>query len=198
VDMIWRFATDFGDSAVILPLVIFVAAYLAILLQPRTAAAWLLATGSCGVTIALIKVLLRSCIPHAVESGAIVSPSGHTAMSAVVYGSFVVLTTQKLSRWPKSVLFILTAISVAAIGLSRIMLTAHNIGEVTVGFVVGTLAAVGFWLFMRQEAPLSLHFRWFVAASTGMVVLMHGVRWPIENALRTIATLIRDNVAGCG
>lgn len=198
MDVFWRFVTDFGDSAVTLPLVIFFSIYFVLLRRPKTVVAWVLATGGCGLIIALLKIFLRSCTQRAADGAGILSPSGHTAMSVAVYGSLAALAGLQISTRPRYFLAVFTTISVAAIALSRVALDAHTIGEVALGFLVGSLAVTGFWFSVRREPPMTLQLRWLATGVIGVIIVTHGMQWPIEETLRTVATMLRGNLPGCG
>ncbi|MBV8776996.1 MAG: hypothetical protein JO258_07350, partial [Alphaproteobacteria bacterium] len=90
---LWVFVTDCGDSAVTLPLALLTLIYLAAIAGRRAALCWLLAVGAAAIAIGLLKLAFGACGPMA---GVIVSPSGHTAMSTAIYGSFAVLASRRL------------------------------------------------------------------------------------------------------
>jgi hypothetical protein len=104
-------------------------------------------------------------------------PSGHTIAATVVYGGGVVATGRH--RDPRVVLPVVGL--VAAVGLSRVVLGVHYLGDVLAGFVVGLLllgvllialrrgAAAAFGLAAICAAPAL-----FVAGDTGDAALAVG------------------------
>ena len=105
-------------------------------------------------------------------------PSGHAQNAASLWGCAAVSVKQAWLRW-------CLAFFVFMIGLSRIYLGVHFIGDVLVGWLVG---AVLLWLFLRLESPviglwrrLSFWKKLLVAVISSLVVL--GVGWGIRSAL---------------
>lgn len=89
------FLTDFGDQAVILPLVLAVLLVLWAQRRWRVAAAWLLAIPGVLGTILVLKVACYACgwlLPFIGLHGLnLRSPSGHAASAAVAYGGIAAL-----------------------------------------------------------------------------------------------------------
>src|SRR5260221_10970081 len=84
--MTWDFITDFGDTAVTVPLIALVLVFLAITRRWRPAIGWALAILGCGGSIGAIKALLIGCGYRTSVAG-VVSPSGHAAMSTAGFRS---------------------------------------------------------------------------------------------------------------
>src|SRR5246127_5432580 len=101
---------------------------------------WVLALGSCVGRTALLKVVFYGCPPIWYMH----SPSGHTSLSTLIYGA---LTLVAATAWPamRSALVIGggTAL-ILAIGVSRLLLDAHSVAEVSLGLVIGTVSLAGF------------------------------------------------------
>ncbi|HXO02670.1 MAG TPA: hypothetical protein VN900_11475, partial [Stellaceae bacterium] len=92
----WNFVTDFGDSAVTVPLALLTLIFMISAGQRRLAFGWVLAIGGCAIAIGALKLVFGACGPW-LTTAAIVSPSGHTAMSTAVYGSLALLVAARLS-----------------------------------------------------------------------------------------------------
>jgi membrane-associated phospholipid phosphatase len=187
----WQFISDFGDTAVTLPIAAFVLTYLLWSRHWRAAFAWVLAVVGCGAALALIKLALRSCA-HNWASSQFLSASGHTAMSAVIYGGLALLIA---TRW-RLAWTALVMILVAAIGLSRIILGAHHPLEVTAGLVIGGTAVILLHLFDAPDRQPLPPLAPMIGVAAIMLV-MHGVRWPIEEYLIWLAGLIRHTIPAC-
>ena len=56
VPALWKFVTDFGDTAVIVPLALLMACSLATVKEPRLAAGWCLAILGCAAAVGLLKL----------------------------------------------------------------------------------------------------------------------------------------------
>ncbi|HWK45855.1 MAG TPA: phosphatase PAP2 family protein [Stellaceae bacterium] len=191
--------TDFGDSAVLLP--IAAACFFALLSwQPRrTAFAWAVAIGLCGMSMILLKLGMHACGQVIVSDGTITSPSGHTALSTTVYGALTVLLVGSLDRlWPRLGAALLGILAVGAIAFSRILVLAHTPQEVMVGLVVG-LACVGVFALGHQGGRLAKPR----LAQLGLIVVvalvfLHGQRANAESVLIQLAHLLRGNISACG
>jgi len=71
--------------------------FLAATRQPRLAIGWAIAILGCAAVISGLKLVLDAC-GNPLASAGLASPSGHTAMSAVVYGGFAAVIGTRLAR----------------------------------------------------------------------------------------------------
>ena len=180
MQLIWSIVTDYGDSAVTLPLALLTLIFLITAGQRRLALGWLTAIGLCGAVIAALKLVFGACV-----LGNIISPSGHTAMSAVVYGSLALLVGATLSSGRRrAAVYAGAAILVCSIALSRVALHDHDVAEVMLGLILGGAAAAGFHAVLRSVPDLTLSVGWLVLAAFVIVMVMHGTHWTVEPALR--------------
>lgn len=193
---IWNFVTDFGDSAVTVPLALLTLVFLAAGRQSRVAFDWVLAIGGCAVAIGVLKLVFGACGSR--ESiTAIVSPSGHTAISTAVYGSLAVLIGARLRPARRHVLYIAAAVAIVIIGVSRIALDDHTPAEVVLGLVVGASAVALFRARLADRQVPSLPLAWLLLCGGGLVALMHGTRWMIEPAVHRLAWDFRLALPWC-
>ncbi len=192
----WDFVTDFGDSAVTLPLALLTSGFLLTVGARRTAVAWLVAIGGCAATMAALKLVFGAC-GHATGPAGIVSPSGHAAMSTVVYGGLAVLVGRHQPlrrRWAAGAM---AGLAVIGIGLSRWVLDDHRLAEVALGLAVGA-AALGLFAVRLGREPLPpLPFGWLVLGAGLLLVLMHGTRWMVEPAVHRLAWAFRLALPWC-
>jgi membrane-associated phospholipid phosphatase len=143
--------TDFGDLAVLLPLAAAMLTWL-LLYFSRAATQWVLALGCCVGLTALLKIAFYACPP----SSDMHSPSGHTSLSTVVYGA---LTIVAAAAWPglRRVLVIGSGAGlILAIGVSRVLLDAHSVAEVSLGLVIGAVSLAVFsqrYLYLQVPKP---------------------------------------------
>ena len=184
---IWHFLTDFGDTAVTVPLAVVMGGFLLAAMQPRLAIGWALAIMGCAGVMAALKLALAVCGSHPHPGSGLRSPSGHTAMSIAVYGGFAAILGATLQRPARELVIGGTAIFVSAIALSRVILGYHSPIEVAVGFVVGMSTLAIIVAIVARERPQRLPFGWLAAAVLVVFTLAHGTRWPAEQAIHRIA-----------
>lgn len=176
------FITDFGDSAVLVPLAAVTMAFLFVWRRPRLALGWGLSIAGCAAAIGALKLALAG-VPE------VASPSGHVAMSTAVYGGFVALLGASLAPLERRAAALGAVLAVAGIAVSRLVLHEHTVAETAIGLVVG-LAALGvFRSVLAVAAPGRLPAVWLCGAALGVIVLMHGTRWPVERAIHALAGL---------
>ena len=178
------FVTDFADQAVVLPLAVLVAVLLYASGWRRGALVWTAVIVGTFALMLLLKLIFGAC-GHRLAGGEIESPSGHTAAAGVIYGTIFAFATERLfGRTPLTLLAVLVVI--AAVGVSRVLLGAHTVGEVMVGAGVGLAAA--FLLLRGAGSPRQGKAVTFVLLpATALLFLLHGLHLPAEAAIRHVA-----------
>lgn len=135
--------TELGSVGVLLPLIVAVAAWLAVQRCWRTAGYWLATVASAEIVVQVLKRTLGRHRPLAMYQGVeqYSFPSGHATISAVVlvYLAFLLSRGQSM-RWRVGVAAV-AAVYVTLVGFSRLYLGAHWMSDVAGGFSFG-LAAV--------------------------------------------------------
>jgi membrane-associated phospholipid phosphatase len=187
--------SDFGDSGVLLPLSLILTVALWRYQSSRAAVYFLSAAGFCLTVIVSLKLILIAC--GNAWGGGIVSPSGHTSMSATVYGVVGLVTARQAPYWQRPLIAFAMVAFVCCIALSRIVLGAHSIAEVVLGFLVGTAAV---YLFARQYFRLGTRKINLLLVGTSFVLvllLLHGTRLPVEEFIRQLAAVGRTNLHAC-
>jgi membrane-associated phospholipid phosphatase len=187
---IWVFVTDCGDSAVTVPLALLTLTFLVVSGQQRCAVYWTLATGGSAVAIAALKLAFGAC-GQRVPLAHIVSPSGHAAMSAAVYGSLALLVGTRLSPERRYILYLVTSVAVVAIAVSRLTLERHTLPEVALGLLVGAGGVALFGVALRRQEAPALPLGWLMVCGAAVVVAMHGTHWLVEPVLRRMAQALR-------
>jgi membrane-associated phospholipid phosphatase len=196
----WISITDFGDSAVGLTLAALVMLALFASGWRRGALAWLLAVAGCGTAMAMLKLAFKvaagGCVPVAVAVPAF-SPSGHAALSTVVYGGMAVLGWRQLAPTARWLLGVAAALFIVLIAGSRIAVQAHTPFEVLGGLSIG-LASVALMvrLLRRTEGPRVLLPQFAVALALALA-LMYGSHWQIESGLHELAAWLRGAAGAC-
>jgi len=191
--------TDFGDSALLLPIAAVCFFALIYWRAHRTAFAWAVAIGLCGMSMILLKLGMHACGQVIVSDGSITSPSGHTAMSTSVYGALTVLLISNLDRvWTRIVTALLGLLVIGAIAVSRIMVLAHTPQEVVVGLAVGIVCIGVFALGHRRSRLGKTRLLRLGGIILITLVLLHGQRSNAEILLIQLAGLLRGNISACG
>jgi membrane-associated phospholipid phosphatase len=195
-DALMQQITDFGDSAILLPVSALVLAALWLSGARRTAAAWGIAVGLACLVMVALKIGLRPCDRTLILE--LRNPSGHSAFSAVVYGGLALLVAQHVeSRLLRAAIAVLATGWILLIGVSRVAVHAHTPAEVAVGLAVGA-AAVG--LFALQQKQLAVPR--LVLPVTGLLLVvvlagLHGTKAEAEGLIRRLAWVIYDEAGIC-
>jgi len=192
----WNFVTDFGDTAVTLPLAAVTVVFLLISRWSRAALFFALSLAGCGLAIGLVKLTLESCGRPLLHTD-ITNPSGHAAVSTAVYGALATLFARNASIERRWIPAAGGAILLTGITASRIVLDTHSPAEVVIGLLIGLAALAAFYRALTMSALVKFQSRWLAIAALVVVATMHGTRWPIEEVVRDIARLIRHTVPSC-
>lgn len=193
----WWSLTDFGDSAVTLPLGLAITLTLLAGRRYRAAALWIgciaFTAGATGST----KLLMKTCGGPLVGT-VLVAPSGHTAMSMTIYGGLALLAGRHLADWRGRLAFLAAMALALAIAVSRVIIGAHTVPEVAVGLAIGGVALAALHLLLPREDPFVLPLVWLSGALVAVMAASYGDRWPIEDLLREMAFILRGHLPACG
>ncbi|HEY1796702.1 MAG TPA: phosphatase PAP2 family protein [Stellaceae bacterium] len=179
--------TDLGDSAVTLPMAAVTIAILLVLRRIGMAAWWGGSIVVCAGVITVLKLLLIAAAPHHHSLSGLTSPSGHAAMSAAVYGGFVLLIGPSLPRAWRIVVQLGALALVLAIAMSRIVLHEHSIAETVVGLGVGFAVLAGLRAALSRGAAERVPVLVLCAAALAVIGVMHGTRLRTEPLIRALA-----------
>jgi membrane-associated phospholipid phosphatase len=188
--------TDFGDGAVTLPLAALTLLFLLLSHWPRAAAALAVSLAAGGFAIAPLKLVLQSCGYHLLQT-TLLNPSGHVVMSTMIYGALAIILGDAVSDWRRWVIRAAFILLIIAIARSRLVLHAHNAGEVAAGFLVGLGALAIFYCLRGAAMPARLRVSRLALLGLVLVAGMHGTRWPIEEQIRRVVALIQTGVPQC-
>jgi membrane-associated phospholipid phosphatase len=178
-----EFITNFGDLAVLLPLIVVVAVWLLVVRGLRPALWWLVAVAFCAGGTAFLKVFFYACPPVA----DLRSPSGHTSLSALVYGTLTAAVVFEARGWQRQLAAIAGGLFVLAIAFSRLALDVHSPAEVVLGLLLG-LASLALFLspYARSHtAPLPVH--WLIVCVLLFMILLNGRELRAEEFLHAIS-----------
>jgi len=155
-DSIFTAITEFGDASVNLSLVGVVTVVLLAKRCYRAAGFWVSLSLSGAAVVELLKWLIHLPRPVAIYQGASAFsfPSGHTAMSVILYGFLaIVLAGGRLRRLRWGIFIAVLSISFL-IAISRLYLGVHWLSDVLGGFFLGTGLAIVFGLaYLKQPDP---------------------------------------------
>ncbi len=147
-----RDITALGSSVVLTLITIFAAMYLYLRKEKRSVIYVLSASIGGAILVQILKFLFArerpEIVEHLVSEISMSFPSGHSAMSAVIYLSLAVL----ISRVEKSHILKVYIVSFALIitfvvGISRVYLGVHYPTDVLAGWSIGLFWALFCWFF---------------------------------------------------
>jgi len=190
-----RIISDFGDTAVLLPVSIALTALVWRFQSCAAAVCLSLAFAFCLLTMLVLKVSFMACSPawHV----AIASPSGHAGFSAATYGALGLIATRHAQGWQRPMIAATCTLLVAGVAFSRIALGSHSSAEVALGLAVGILAVGLFAVLYMRLRPGHLNVPLLLALAVGIVLTFHGLRLPLEEWIRHLADAFTHFTGAC-
>lgn len=186
--------TDFGDTAVLLPLALVFFIWLLAARHVGTALIWLGVVIACNVVIGTLKLYFLSC-----PAGDMLrSPSGHTGFGILIYGSItLVLAKAVRQRWLRNLIIVAGAGLIVAIAVSRLILRNHSPIEIAIGAAIGSISLAVFAALYRPGSGRPRQV--FVLAAVGLLVALvfHGERFRAEGFLRSLGTQLGLSGEAC-
>lgn len=190
--MTWQAITSLGDSALLLPLIAWIALFL--LAPPasrRDGVRWIVATVVCGGAVMLSKLLFMAWgigPPGLNYTGF----SGHTALAILVWPSLTGVLTRDEPKGRRIAMVMLGAVAGIAVAISRIALKVHSPSEVWLGAIVGAVVVTWFLHGLRPTGqPTRDGSTWppAVLAGGALVIglLCYGRVFPSQHVLQDIA-----------
>jgi membrane-associated phospholipid phosphatase len=188
---IWHDLTAAGDSAVLLPLIAWIAAWLiAPAATRRDGGRWILAVAVCGGGVALSKLLFMGWgigLPGLNYTGF----SGHSALSALVWPTTGALLARRGGVALRTTAICAGVALALGIAVSRILLKAHSLSEVLLGCSFG-LAIAGWFLLSRPVAqhasPRTITL--LAAGALLLVLAFYGRVFPSQYLLKQVALAV--------
>lgn len=178
-----KFLTDFGDSAVLLPLSAVVLIWLLATRSVGAAIWWVGVLIAFGAIIGGLKMLFFAC-PPAVD---VRSPSGHTGFSMLVYGGIAaIIAAQRRSAWSRAGIMLATVALVVGIAISRVTLHMHSRTETLIGFLIGAAAVAVFVFGYRRTTTNRRMMTPLLFAVVLTAAIFHGARLNAETNLHTL------------
>jgi undecaprenyl-diphosphatase len=132
-------ATELGGVAGTIPVIIAVSLLLTLKRYWRTLGYWLAAAGFAEILIWVLKYTLGRTRPNNIYSGIeqYSFPSGHAALSIVVYGFMAFLLARGKSVRTKIAITLLAAVAILLIAFSRLYLGVHWFSDVLASLSLG-------------------------------------------------------------
>ena len=189
-----QFLTDFGDTAVLLPLSIVVLAWLLTVPSRGPAIWWVAALGIFGGVVGALKAVFFACPP----APDIISPSGHTGFSLLVYGGVAVIVAGKRrSIWVRAAAIALAVGLAAGIGLSRVALGMHTMPEIVIGYAIGAVALLIFGMAYLRSKGSGRTIAPLLAGAALVLAAFHGGQINEEDNLHALGTWLDLRGAIC-
>jgi membrane-associated phospholipid phosphatase len=183
---LWLSITSLGSAGMTLPIAFAIALWLAVGYSWRMAAAWLALLGA-AIGIVTVTKLAFLGWGVGVRELDFTGVSGHSMLSTAVYPValfLVLLPARPAFRLAGVVLGLAAGI---AVGLSRVVLSAHSPSEAITGCLVGALAALVFVRMAWNAEPSKLSALPVTVSMLALALLMHGVHVPTQRWVTHIA-----------
>lgn len=178
--------TNFGDSAVLLPLAAVFTGWMMFERAWRSVALWLALFVGAMVLVVGTKLAFIGW-GLGIESLDFTGFSGHTMLSSSVYPSLLVWMAQRRGRNAQVGAWLLGSAFAIAIGISRVVLHMHSSSEVVGGYVLGGTVSLLWAAASALDAkPHPYQFAVLMVIAV-MVGSLHGQRAPTQGMITQVA-----------
>lgn len=182
-----KFLTDFGDSALLLPLSAVLLVWLLAARRWQAAFWWIVTLAFLGAVMGSLKILFFACPP----APGIVSPSGHTAFSMTVYGCLAAILAADRPVRPMRMAIPPVAFAFAAsIAATRVTLHMHTMAEAVIGLAIGIVAVAIFAFGYRRSGAGSRHLAPLLIGVAAVLAILHGNQLNPENDIHALSGLL--------
>jgi len=183
---LWYSITSLGSAGLTLPLAFAIALWLAVGYSWRLAAGWLLLLGA-AIGIVTVTKLAFLGWGVGVRELDFTGVSGHATLSTAVYPVTLFLVLLP-ARPAIRLLGVLAGLAAGiAVGLSRVVLSAHSPSEAVTGCLVGALAALLFVRIAWNAEPGRLAALPVAVSMMVLAIAMHDVHVPTQRWVTHIA-----------
>lgn len=189
---LWQAITSFGDSALLLPLIIWTGLSL-LLPSPRWRDAWrwAFAVAAAGGIVCLSKLLFMAWgigPPGLNYTGF----SGHTTLAILVWPSLAALLTRDATPNARRIALAIGCVIGTGVAISRLVLKVHSPSEVWLGAALGILVMT--W-FVRGVRPTGLAWKshgrqrvlLLALGAIALFGLCYGRVFPSQHVLKDVA-----------
>jgi membrane-associated phospholipid phosphatase len=186
---LWYSITSLGGAGMTLPLAFAIALWLGLGYTWRMGAGWLLLLGA---AIGLVTVTKLAFLGWGVGVRELdfTGVSGHAMLSTAVYPVALFLMLLPARPAVRVIGVVLGLAAGIAVGLSRVVLSAHSPSEAVTGCLVGALAALVFVRMAWNAEPGRLSALPVAISMLVLAVLMHGVHVPTQRWVTNIALTV--------
>jgi membrane-associated phospholipid phosphatase len=183
---LWYSITSLGGAGLTLPLALAIAIWLAVGYSWRLAACWLALLGAAIGVVTVTKLAFLGW-GVGVRELDFTGVSGHAMLSTAVYPAALFLMLLP-ARPAIRLLGVLAGLAAGiAVGLSRVVLSAHSPSEAVTGCLVGALAALVFVRIAWNAEPGRLSAMPVAVSMMVLAVAMHNVHVPTQRWVTHIA-----------
>ncbi|HHN8384148.1 TPA: phosphatase PAP2 family protein [Klebsiella quasipneumoniae] len=190
--MNWTWVTFLGDSTLLLPASLIVFAVLLLSDQSRRIAlSWAMVFGATGLVVSVSKLLFMGWGIGSRELD-FTGFSGHTALSTVFWPVFLWVVCCRFSSGVQKVAVVAGYLVAALVGYSRLMVNAHSQSEVILGWGIGALASVAFFLLQRRYPAVVLigYEKLTVLLVVPVLLFNTGMKAPTQSLLESFAVTL--------
>lgn len=190
--------TDIGDSAVLTGITLAGIVYLWLCHCKKGASALALALLCAAIIIAVAKLVFLGCTGYLYYTYEIYSPSGHTALSMAVLGTYALLVSTRLTGFYRFIPSLIAVFLIAGIAITRLLLKLHNVPEVIAGLVIGSCSLLLVYCFLRTGRALpEFNIYVLIASAVLTAVVLHGTHFPAESLIHFVAAYVKMHVPVC-
>jgi membrane-associated phospholipid phosphatase len=186
---LWYAITSLGGAGMTLPLAFAIAVWLGLGYTWRMAAGWLLLLGAAIGVVTVTKLAFLGW-GVGVRGLDFTGVSGHAMLSTAVYPVALFLMLLPARPAIRLIGVVLGLAAGIAVGLSRVVLSAHSPSEAVTGCLVGALAALVFVRIAWNAEPGHLSALPVAVSMLALAVLMHGVHVPTQRWVTHIALTV--------
>lgn len=189
--------TDLGDSLVLSGIVLITTIYLIILGCRRSAFILLGTFLITGLTIALLKMFFFSCHQYFSLPDSIHSPSGHAALTTVVWGVIASLIAAQYSGWRRRLTIYAATALISGIAVTRWALHFHTANEIVTGLLVGLLGLTTAHALLELRGVQKFDPRGLIVATLAAALILNGFRLPAEGFMQIFARKVQSELSLC-
>jgi membrane-associated phospholipid phosphatase len=183
---LWYAITSLGGAGMTLPLAFAIAIWLAVGYSWRMAAGWLVMLGGAIGVVTVTKLAFLGW-GVGVRELDFTGVSGHAMLSTAVYPVFLFLLLLPARPAIRLIGVVAGLAAGIAVGLSRVVLSAHSPSEAVTGCLVGALAALLFVRMAWDAEPGRLSVMPVTVSMLVLAVFAHGIHVPTQRWVTDIA-----------
>ncbi len=178
----WLQLTAFGDSAVLAPGALIIAAWLAAGQAWRGALRWCSLFGL-GLLLTVSSKIAFIGWGIGVRAIDFTGVSGHTMLATSIYGTGLWLAVPRSQPGLRTMGMVVGLLAGGLIGLSRLALDVHSPAEVVAGFVIGALVCLGFVASSQDMARPGISPLMMVTVWVMVMAGLYGDKAPTDNLI---------------